>query len=236
MRLKTFRVTLLISCCLAGLAVSVQAQSAGQYNWKRYEIGKGKLSALFPGPPKEEFRPSAPDMIVSSDAYIYSVRAAGASFVAQYTILGEAAEEWSEGSREIFYEGVWKGASTSLDKEMEDNKIPFRTKMDEVRQIKFSGYSGHEVVFTVGPMRGRLWMTLIGRQAFGAMVVGTDTATVEDQDRFLNSVTINLKPTPVKQIKTNKQAHHVSNKTGPHSVVSSRDRDPGARYARNIWP
>jgi hypothetical protein len=206
MRLKAFAVTLLISCCLVGFAVSVEAQTAGPYEWKRYEIGQGNLSALFPGEPKEAFSASSPDLLVSSDAYFYTFAVEGASFTAQYIILGEAAAKWPEGTREAFYEGVWTGASSSFDKEMEDNKLPYRSKMEQGREIKISGYSGHEVVFTLGPMHGRLWMTLIGRQAFGAMVFGADKLTVEDEQKFLNSLTITLKPIAVEQIKTNKQA------------------------------
>lgn len=203
MRLKVCLLGLLIGCCLAGFAFDAQAQTAGVNEWKRYELGKGNFSVLFPSQPKEEFTPSPPNLLVPIDLYIYSVETEGGSFVAQYSLMGPAAEKWAESSKENFYAGVWEGASAGIDKEMEKGNLPFRAKLVEKREIKFNGYTGREVVFTLGPLTGRIWTTLIGRQAFGAMVVGTEQMTAEARQKFLDSFIITLKPIPVEQPKPN---------------------------------
>ena len=69
--------------------------------------------------------------------------------------------------------------------------------------IKFNGHDGREVVFTLGPLTGSIWTTLIGRQAFGAMVIGTEKITAEDRQKFFDSYTISLKPIPVEKSENN---------------------------------
>jgi hypothetical protein len=194
---------LLISCCLAGFAFNAQAQTAGANEWKRYELGKGNFSVLFPSQPKEDFQPSPANALVPIDLYIYSVETEQGSFVAQYSLLGPVAEKWAETTKEFFYDGVWEGASVGFDKEMEKGSLPFRTKLVEKREIKFSGYAGREVVFTLGPLTGRMRTAIIGRQAFGAMVLGTEEITAEDRQKFFDSYTITPKPIPVEQTRTN---------------------------------
>lgn len=203
MRLKVCLMGLLISCCLAAFAFNAQAQTAGAVEWKRYELGKGNFSVLFPSQPKEDFTPSPADMLVPIDLYIYSVETEQGSFVAQYSLLGAVAEKWVETTKEAFYDGVWEGASSGFDKEMENSSLPFRTKLVEKREVKFSGYAGREVVFTLGPLTGRMRTVIIGRQAFGAMVLGTVEITAEDRQKFFDSYTITLKPIPVVQTRTN---------------------------------
>ena len=200
MRLRLSLKSLLIACCLAGFAFNVQAQDARE--WKRYELGKGNFSVLFPSQPKEDFQPSPANMLVPIDLYIYSVETEQGSFVAQYSLLGAVAEKWAETTKGAFYDGVWEGASGGMDQEMEKGNIPFKIKLVEKRVIKFNGHDGREVVFTLGPLTGSIWTTLIGRQAFGAMVIGTEKITAEDRQKFFDSYTISLKPIPVEQTGT----------------------------------
>lgn len=200
-RLKRYFIGLFISCCLAGFAFNAQAQVAGANEWKRYELGKGNFSVLFPGQPKEEFKPSTSDAQIPIDMWVSLLDTEEGSFVAQYCVLGEAAEKWAESTKEHFYTGFWNGASDNFDKQMEAAKLSFRTKLEEKGEIKFSGYTGREMVFSLGPLRGRIWMTIVGRQAFAAMVLGSEKVTDEDRQKFLNSFTVTLQPIPVEPTK-----------------------------------
>ena len=201
MRLRLSLKSLLIACCLAGFAFNAQAQDGKE--WKRYELGKGNFSVLFPSQPKEDFQPSPASMLVPIDLYIYSVETEQGSFVAQYSLLGAVAEKWAETTKGAFYDGVWEGASGGFDQEMEKSGLPFRTNLVEKREIKISGYAGREVVFTLGPLTGRMRTAIIGRQAFGAMVLGTEEIAAGDRQKFFDSYTITLKPIPVEQTRTN---------------------------------
>jgi hypothetical protein len=190
MRLKTYLMSLLFACVIAGFAFNVQAQSKVVAEWTRYELGKGTFSVLFPSKPKEEFQPSPADLAVPIDLYMYTVEANEGVFAAQYGLLGEAAERWRESAAEAFYDGMWEGLSSGFDKQMETDKLAFRTVLQEKRKTSFSGYNGREIVFTVGPLRGRILMTIVGRHAFTAMVLRTEQMPLADQERFLNSFTI----------------------------------------------
>lgn len=208
MRLKGRFIRLLIGCCLVGFAFNAQAQSkdsgSGTNEWKRYTLGQGNFNVLFPAPPKEEFKSAPPSLEVPLDLYIYSAAADEVSCLVQYGILGAVAEKWGESAKESFYEGVWRGATAALDKRMEESNLSVRTKLEEKREIKFSGYAGREVIFTLGAFRGHIWMTVVGRQVFTAIVLGTDKKTDEAQQRFLNSFTITPKPISVEQTMTTK--------------------------------
>ena len=130
------------------------------------------------------------------EVYIYAVTLEDGAFVAQYSILGEAALKWSESSKGSFYQGVWEGAAAGYDKEMANSKLEFRAKLVAQREIKFSGYAGQEVIFTLGPLQGQMWTTLVGRQAFGATVLGSEKLSVADRQRFMESFTLTLKTVP----------------------------------------
>jgi len=188
--LKLCRLALLL--LLASVAFHVKAQSSTS-EWKRYELGQGNFSVLFPREPREE-NPTAPASVgLKIESHIYSTGGPEGTFVAQYNLLGEPAAAWSAAAREIFQDSVWIGAAEGVDKQMEAAKLEDRTRVIEKRAIKFSGYPGREVVFTLGPLQGRMWTTLIGRQAFVAMVVGS-SQTLPAQQKFLDSFTIKLVP------------------------------------------
>ena len=129
MRLRIFLIGLLLGGCLAGFAFNAQAQTAGANEWKRYELGKGNFSVLLPRQPKEEFTPSPSGLLVPIDSYLYSVELEEGSFIAQYSVMGPAAEKWADSAKENFYNGVWEGASGGMDLEMEKGNIPFRIKL-----------------------------------------------------------------------------------------------------------
>ena len=190
MNLKFCRIALVL--LLAGVAFDVKAQS-GPAEWKRFELGKGNFSVLFPSEPKEDITSAPPSVGLAIDSYIYAASGANGSFVAQYNLLGEPAAGWTDATREIFLNGVWTGAAASFDKQMETAKLDYRSKLLETRAIKFSGYPGQERVFSLGPYRGRVWSTVIGRQAFVAMALGTEQS-LADQQKFLESFTIKLVP------------------------------------------
>ena len=196
MRSKLSLVALLLVCFLIGFAENGEAQNTTNQNWKRYELGQGNFSVLLPSQPKEQFTPSPPGAEVPIEVYLYSVTLDGGAFVAQYSILGEAALKWSESSKGSFYQGVWEGAAEGYDKEMANSKLEFRAKLVAQRDIKFSGYSGQEVIFTIGPLQGQMWTTLVGRQAFGATVLGSEKLSAADRQRFMDSFTLTLKPFP----------------------------------------
>lgn len=196
MRLKLSLFGLLLGCLLIGFAENAEAQNTPNQNWKRYELGQGNFSVLLPSQPKEQFTPSPPNAAVSVEVYIYSVASDGGAFVAQYSLLGEAALKWSEATKGSFYQSVWEGAAEGYNKEMANSKLEFRANLVAQRDIKFSGYSGQEVIFTLGPLQGQMWTTLVGRQAFGATVLGSEKLSAADRQRFMESFTLTLKPVP----------------------------------------
>jgi len=78
-----------------------------------------------------------------------------------------------------------------MDKQMEDRGLPHRVMVQQRQKTIFSGHEGREIVFTLGPLKGRLLMTRVSRHAFVAVAMRTEQGTVEDQEKFLNSFTIN---------------------------------------------
>jgi hypothetical protein len=180
------------------LTLPVRAQSGrvkpGADEWTRYELAKGALSVLLPAKPLEEFKQSPPDTKVTVDLYIYSVQRPHGVLVAQYSLLGEVAETWSETSIESFYNGVWDGAALGFNNKMQKAGSELKVVLVEKRIIKFNNHDGREVRFTLGALKGRMLMTLIGREAFLAMVMRTDEMAIEDEEKFLNSYTIKVAP------------------------------------------
>lgn len=186
----------LLYLIIFAFALSAQAQSAdvtaGDGAWRRYELGKGTFSVLLPGKPSEEFQ-SAPSSIgIPVDVYIYSVSTEKGAFVSQYSLLGAEAEKWLESTREAYYGGIWDGIIDGFNKQMEESNLPARVVLVEKRRVKFSGFDGRELTFTVGALKGQLLLTLVERHGFLAMVMGPEALTQADRQRFLNSFTIKL--------------------------------------------
>ncbi len=194
MRLRQSVFGLFICCFLIGFAENAEAQNTRNQAWKRYELGQGNFSVLLPSQPKEHFTPSPPNAVVPIEVYIYSVTADDGTYLAQYSILSEAALKWSESTKGSFYQGVWKGAADVYDKEMANSNQEFRAKLITQRAIKFSGYFGQEIIFALGPLQGQMWTTLVGRQAFGATVLGSEKLSAADRQTFMESFTLTLKP------------------------------------------
>ena len=90
---------LLIVYGLAGSVVTSQSQNAAGPQWKRYSLGKGAFSVLFPVKPTEEFKASPPALSLPIDLYATSVATAEGIYVAQYSFLGDQAEKWQEHKR-----------------------------------------------------------------------------------------------------------------------------------------
>jgi hypothetical protein len=206
MRIKILLKGMLFSCLLSCLFLSAHAQSGTAKpvadEWTRYELAKGSISVLLPAKPTEEFKPSPPDLAVSIDMSVYSVERPNGVFVAQHCLLGEVAESWSEAAVEAFYNGLWDGASKGLNNMMQKNGSELRVVLLEKRKTTFSGYDGREISYRLGPLKGRIIMSVIGREAFTAMVLRTDEMTVEEQDKFLNSYTIKAAPRVKKTVST----------------------------------
>ena len=196
MRVKLNLFGLLLGCLLIGCAANAEAQNTRSEEWKRYELGQGNFNVLLPRQPNEQFTPSPPNAPVPVEVYIYSVTLDDGAFVAQYSLFGEAALEWSDGAKGAFYQSVWDGAVEGFNKEMVNKNLEFRAKLVAQRDIKFSGYSGQEIVFTLGPLQGQMWTTLVGRQAFGATVLGSEKLSTADRQKFMESFTLTLKPVP----------------------------------------
>jgi hypothetical protein len=114
------------------------------------------------------------------------------AYIAQYILLGAAAEKWSESNREAYYSGVWNGLSGGFNQQMEQRNIPARAVLIEKRKTRFNGHDGYELTFTLGEVKGRALLTLIGRHAFAAMTLGPATMTDADRERFFKSFTITL--------------------------------------------
>ncbi|HET6669714.1 MAG TPA: hypothetical protein VFH15_05730 [Pyrinomonadaceae bacterium] len=197
LRLKPPLIGLMLGCFLIGFAATAGAQNTAGDEWKRYELGKGNFSVLLPEQPKEQFTPSPADAAVPIDIYSYAVVLKEGSYVAQYCLLGEVALNWAEATIDSFYDGVWQGAADGFDREMAGANLSFRAKVVDTREITFSGHKGREVIFTIGPLNGRMRITLVGRQAFGASVLGTDNLSIADRQRFMDSFVVTPKPIPV---------------------------------------
>lgn len=197
LRLKPRLIGLMLGCFLTAFATTAGAQNTPGDEWKRYELGKGNFSVRLPEQPKEQFTPSPVDAAVPIDVYTYAVLLEEGGYVAQYCLLGEVALSWNEDTKNSFYDGVWKGAADGYDKEMATNNLSYRATLVETHEIMFSGYKGREVVFTLGPLHGRMRITLVGRQAFGASVLGTDKLSIADRQRFMDSFVVTPKPVSV---------------------------------------
>lgn len=197
MNLRPLLIGLLLGSFLSGFAVNAEAQNTGGAQWERYELGKGNFSVRLPEEPKEYFAPSPADALVSVEAYTYAVVLKEGNYVAQYCLLGEVALGWNEATKNSFYDGVWQGAADGYEKEMAGANLSFRTAIVETREIMFSGHKGREVIFTLGPLRGRMQMTLVGRQAFLASVLGTDKLSLAERRKFMDSFVVTPKPIPV---------------------------------------
>ena len=193
MKLRFIRINTLIFICVLLSAFSIQALSftVGQTaaEWKRYELGRGAFSILLPTKPAEEFKESTnPDAPVSM--YIYSSPTNGGAYVVQYITLSKEAENWSQANVEAYYKGVWNGLANSFNNRMERQNLPARAMLIEKRKIKFSGYEGRELIFTLGELKGRVQMTVVGHYAFAAMAMGRESMTEADRERFFNSFII----------------------------------------------
>lgn len=198
MKIKMTLTGLLLGCLAACLSLPVQAQSGtgkpAPVEWKRYELGNGTISVLLPGKPVEEFKRSPPNMEVPVDTYIYSVEVKEGVFVAQYSRLGEVAATWSEATVEAFYNGHWEGVSKALNGMMQKNGSELRVALLEKRKIRFSGHDAREISFKLGALKGSIKMSVVGREAFTAMVMGIEGQPPEEQERFFNSFTIKATP------------------------------------------
>lgn len=197
MKLRLIFINTLIFICVLLSAFSIQAQSATgsqtAAEWKRYELGKGAFSVLLPVKPVEEFK-SSTNPVAPVSMYTYASPTQDGAYVAQYNILGEDAENWSQATIEAYYKGVWDGVASTLNAGMESRNLPARATLVEKRKIKFSGYDGREVIFTLGKLKGRIQMTVVGRHAFAAMAMGAESMTEADQERFFSSFIIKTSP------------------------------------------
>jgi hypothetical protein len=198
MKIKMILMGLLLGCLAASLSLPVHAQSGtgtpAPVEWKRYELGNGTISVLLPGKPTEEFKRSPPELEVPVDSYVYSAEVKDGVFVAQYSRLGEVAETWPEAAVEAFYNGQWGGVANGLNSLMEKDGSEIRVTVIEKRNIRFSGHNGREITYKLGTLKGRIKMSFIGRDAFTAMVLGTDALSLEEQEKFFNSFTIKATP------------------------------------------
>lgn len=196
MKLRTNLIHKLLCLSVLAFAVSAQAQnrtdnpSSGQ--WRRYELGKGAFSVLLPVEPKEDFRSTSTPDGLNVDMYSYGVATEHGIYAAQYGLLEPAAENWSEGARENYYSGVWKGVSTNLNSQMEKNNVSARAELVDKHRAKFGGFDGYELVFKLGGIKGRLLVTLVGRHSFMAMAMGPADMPDADKERFFNSFTIKI--------------------------------------------
>ena len=160
--------------------------------WKRYNLGNGRLSVLLPDDPEEQVDEQTPTAGLTLKSHTYTTNVKQGSYGVTCFILSEAADKWSESAVESFYNGVWQGVSETYDTEFKKQGISWKTNMIEKRKVQFSSYDGREITFTIGLLKGRLMMTLVGHQAFTAMVIGTEGLSIDDQEKFFKSITINI--------------------------------------------
>ena len=195
-KLRTLLISRLPCILMLALAVSAQTPSRADKSrgrWQRYELGKGSFSVLLPGKPVEEFRSVPPSLLgVSASTYVYGVTTEKGVYVAQYSLLGAAAEKWSDERREVHYNGVWNGMAAGFNSQMEQRKKADRAVLLEKRRTKFGGHDGYELTFTVGEVKGRALVTLVGRHGFAAMTLGTAVMPNADRERFFRSFIIKV--------------------------------------------
>jgi hypothetical protein len=198
MRAKRSLTCLLIFFSLSCWASAVRAQDKAAakdvQEWKRYNLRNGLLSVLLPSAPRESIDEQTPKSGSNYKSYIYVAEVKQGSFTIGITVLSDDTENWSEGAIESFYNGVWYGISKTIDTEFEKSGIPWRTSLIEKRKVKFSGYDGREFSFSLGILKGRLMITLIGHHAISGMALGTEGMSTDDREQFFNSITISIPP------------------------------------------
>jgi len=181
----------IVNCLLSvGFCCSAQTSSAAIVNeWKRYELSTGAFSVLLPREPVEMRLPPQ-STTVPLDQYSYSVVTDKAMFITTRTLIGVAAEKWSATADAAFYDGFWDAFSASMNKQMEANKLPYKTNLLERKKASLSGHAAQEMIFTVGALQGRVLITRIGRHAFVAAVLRPETTAIEEVEKFFSSFTI----------------------------------------------
>jgi hypothetical protein len=197
--LRTILVGRLLCFLLLAFAVSAQTSSKtggkpGGGGWQRYELGKGSFSVLLPGKPVEEFSAAVADPGISARTYFYAVKTAEGAYFAQYSLLGASAESWSVTAREMYYNTMWNAMAKGFNDQMVRRKIADRAVLLEKRRAKFSGYDGYELTFTLGEVKGRALLVLVGRHGFAAMTLGTAIMSDKDRGRFFKSFAIKISP------------------------------------------
>jgi hypothetical protein len=195
-RMRLRKLTCLLAatlCLLFGVSPATsqtpQQQSsiktAPAEEWQVYELGKGAFTVLLPSKPIESMK--AAD---TSETYVYTAEISAGLLISNFSLLSEEAEKWPESRNQPFYQGFWEGISGGFNEQFKKQKLDVTMKLDEQRQATLDGHTGLEFLFSVGPKRGRLLITKVGRRAFSAMIFGTDTISSEAQEKYLSSFKI----------------------------------------------
>lgn len=199
MKTKGSLICILIFVSVLGWASVAHAQGSNAESkdvkeWKRYYLSKGQLSVLLPTDPQEDVQEKTAEYGLIVDSYTFTANIKPGAYVVSHVVLPEAAEKWAGNTLEFFYNGVWQGIAKTFDTEFEKKGVSWKTNLIEKRKIQFSGHEGREISFSIGIINGRVMMTLVGHQAFTAMVFGTEDISTDDQEKFFKSITINVSP------------------------------------------
>lgn len=197
---KESLVCLLIFFSISGWASVVRAQEGSNAEtkavkeWKRYYLGKGQMSVLLPVDPLEDLVEKTLEAGLVIKSYVYTANVKPGAYVLSHVVLPEEAEKWSGNILEIFYNSAWQEIARTVDADFEKKGISWKMILIEKRKIQVSGHDGREISFSLGILNGRVRMTLVGHQAFTAMVFGTEDLSIDDQENFFKSITINVSP------------------------------------------
>ena len=201
--MKTVReslICLLVFFSISGWASVARAQEGSNAEtnavkeWKRYYLRKGQLSVLLPVDPQEDVVEKTIEAGFVVKSYVYTAAVKPGAYVLSHVVLPEEAEKWSGNILEIFYNSAWQEIAKTVDADFEKKGISWKMILIEKRKVQFSGHDGREISFSLGILNGRVMMTLVGHQAFTALVFGTEDLSIDDQEKFFKSITINVSP------------------------------------------
>jgi hypothetical protein len=166
------------------------AASPTPEEWQRYELGNGAYSVLLPSKPNEVKNPSTPEV---SEMWVATVSASNYIFVSQYAKFTVSVTQ-SPDLIATFYDGAWKGIREEFDKQAEESKTPKVTVRDQ-KDTTFRGRAAREINFSIGPLFGKVVMTVKEQHAYIVMVMRKDQASLAAEEKFLGSFNLKLPAT-----------------------------------------
>ena len=171
-------------------APAAPTPSATPTEWQRYDLGDGAYSVMTPSKPSEVKNPPTAEI---SDMYVATVSSTNYIFVSQYSKFTIEVSK-SADLVKTFYEGAWKGIQEEFDKQAQESKTP-KVTVREQKETTFRGRPAREIIFNIGPLLGRVIMTVSERHAYIVMVMRKDQTSLAEEEKYLSSFSLKLPAT-----------------------------------------